>query len=496
MAVTSAVDPAEEIEDLRARLAEAEETLNALRSGEADAVVVDGPHGLQVYTLRTAVEPYRMLVEQMGQGALTVSRDGLILFCNDCFAQLLDRPRERLAGMRLQDFAAPGTERSVVELLERGRDPGRDIALRNSGGDTVDVYVTSVPIEIGGEEVRCLVTTDLSQQELRLRHAVVVEASRDAIYSLDQHLVIRTWNRGGAELTGFSAAEAVGRSEWDLCPPECRAELEDLVEQVRREGTAVSIDTVRRRKDGSRVDLIYTLTPLKGRDGHVTGYSVVAHDITERKEAERRLRFLTEEIDHRGKNLLATVQAIASLSARDASTLDNFLNAFIGRIHALASTHTLLSTHSWRGVTVREIAGAALAGFDGDGRIRIEGCGAVLRPKFAQDLALSLHELATNAAKYGALSVPDGRLDLEWRLDGGRLVVEWRERDGPPVMPPTKKGLGTKVIERTAGAAGHVDYVFHAEGVRCHFEFDADCCVPERGNRPTSSGSTTSGTPR
>jgi len=486
MATTGTIDPATELQQLRTRLAEAEETLRAVRAGEVDAVVVEGPDGPQVYTLKTAADPYRLLVEQMAQAALTVSPDGLILFCNGCLAQLLDVPRERLIGTRLQEHAAPGTAGRLDDLLASPREPGREIALRTRDGRAVELYVSSATVEAGGEAVRCLVVTDLSQHELRLRHAAVVEASRDIIYTLDDRLVIQTWNHGAEALTGLSAAQAVGRSEWELCPPDQRADLERMVRQVEDHGTAASMDTVRRRRDGRRLDLLYSLTPLKDRGGRLTGYSVVAHDITERKETEQRLLFLTAEIDHRAKNLLATVQAIAELSARGASDLDGFLRPFRARIQALAAAHDLLSSKGWSGAAMHDITAATLGGFGDDDRIRAGGCAATLKPRSAQDLALALHELATNAVKYGALSVPQGRVTLDWRLDGGWLVIEWRELDGPPVTPPARRGLGFRVIQQTAGPDGEVGYAFPPEGVRCRFTLPADClrCHPHPAPAP------------
>lgn len=465
-----------ELEELRARLSEVEQTLRALRSGEVDALVVDGPEGTRVYTLKDAAEPYRLLVEQMGEGALTASREGVILFCNQAFANFLARPRERLVGTRLQDHADGSAQARLYELLQGNYSAGRELVLRNRDGEAVEAYVTSTPLSIDGEDLRCLIMTDLSQQELRLRHDAVVQASEDAIYTVDSDLVIQTWNTGAEKMTGLTAAQAVGRSEWALCPNEYRAEMEELFRRVKQTARAASIDTVRQRPDQSRVDLIYSLTPLKGGNGRVTGYSVVAHDITERKEAEQRLRFLTAELDHRSKNLLAMVQAIVSLSASSdsASSVDGFLNAFTARIMALADAHRLLSRQGWRGADVRDIVGTALAGFDGDRRIEREGCAAELKPHAAHDLALSLHELTTNAAKYGALSVPHGRVQLGWWRESGPLVIDWRERMGPLVKPPKRQGLGSHVIQNLAAAYGRVDYRFEADGVRCRFELSPE----------------------
>lgn len=173
---------------------------------------------------------------------------------------------------------------------------------------------------------------------------------------------------------------------------------------------------------------------------------VVLHHVDlvarERERARARQEFLIAELDHRVKNTLATVQAITTLSARHSADLEDFLTSFMARIQALGSTHALLSRENWRGVRVRDIAAGALAGFGGDRRIRIHGGDATLKPKPAHDLALALHELATNAAKYGSLSVKEGRVELRWWLEERRLLIEWRELNGPRVAPPATEGPG------------------------------------------------------
>lgn len=469
--------PGAELEELRARLEAAEETLRAIRAGEVDAVVVEGPGEPQVYTLRSAAEPYRLLVERMAQGALTVSPDGLILFCNDSFAGLIDQPRERLYGARLTDHVAPEVRERLLALLRRGEEPGREIALCRRNGEIVEAYLTAAPLAIDGDDLRCLVVTDLSRQELRLRHAAVVEASDDPIYALSDDLVIRTWNRGAEALTGLAAAEAIGRSEWTLWSEGGRARLERLLRRVAASGGPASIDIARRRRDGSRAELVYTLTPLKDRGDRIAGYSVVAHDITARKETERRLRFLSAEVDHRAKNMLAMVQAIADLSSRTATGMDDFLAAFQARIQAMSVAHTLLSDNRWSGASVAGIIEGTLAGFRGDDRIRLSGCDAVLRPRAAQDLALALHELAINATKYGSLSVLGGRVEVDRRREGAQLVIEWREIGGPAVAAPTRQGLGAQVIRHGAGIKGTVDHRFDADGVRCIFTLGPESLV-------------------
>jgi PAS domain S-box-containing protein len=460
---------------LRSRLEAAEQMLCAMRSGEVDALVVDGPQRPHVCTFKTTVEPYRMLIEQMAQAALTVSRHGLILYCNESFARLVGRRRDSLLGARLQEHVVDGDQAKLDELLQNGYEPGREFAMRTQDGDLVAAYLSSSSLAVEDDEVRCIAVTDLSQQELRLRHVAVVEASHDVIYALDENLLIQTWNRGAELLTGLAPAEAIGRSESELWPSSRVAELTELVRQVRESGRPVSIDTVRRREDGSRADLIYTLTPIMGRDGQLTGYSVVAHDITDRKQNEERLGFLTAELDHRAKNLLASVQAIVALSARNASGLEDFLGSFKARLQALAVAHTLLSDHNWGGALVRDIVDGALGGFKDDNRIRTEGESVELRPLPAQNMALSLHELATNALKYGSLSVPGGRVEIVWWLKDGKLMLEWSEHDGPPVTPPKRHGLGSRMIQQLITEKdAQVDYRFDPHGVYCRFELPSD----------------------
>jgi PAS domain S-box-containing protein len=204
-------------------------------------------------------------------------------------------------------------------------------------------------------------------------------------------------------------------------------------------------------------------------------------DITERKVAEAELvesaaiqHRLTAEIDHRAKNLLAVIQAIARLSAHYCTSPDSFLDAFQDRIRALALTHTVLSDGHWQGASLRQIVTAETGAFDTEGRVSFAGDDVLLKAATAQSLTMALHELATNATKYGALSTSGGRLAIAWRrrADGG-LVLDWRESGGPPVRPPARTGFGRMVIEGAAGHGGAVDHRFRPEGVSCRIEVPA-----------------------
>ena len=205
-------------------------------------------------------------------------------------------------------------------------------------------------------------------------------------------------------------------------------------------------------------------------DGQATGALGVIIDITERKRAEERVRLLAREVDHRANNLLTVIEGIVTL-AQEADA-DALKQAIIGRIEALAIAHRLMAASRWRSANLKRLAEQELSAYrlaDG-GRIRLDGPDVALGPEQAQTLAMVFHELATNAAKYGALSVSEGRVEVSWTLSGqGDVEICWRETGGPPVKPPTRQGFGTNLITRAAadtlGANAQIDW--RAEGLVC-----------------------------
>lgn len=209
-------------------------------------------------------------------------------------------------------------------------------------------------------------------------------------------------------------------------------------------------------------------TPLRGADGRVERVIGVLEDITDRKTADAQRETLVAELDHRVKNVLASVQSLALQSARKAPSLDTFLKTFAGRLKAMASAHTLLTATRWRGASVHHIAAAELGGL-APGQTRWEGPEVFLTPRATNALALALHELATNAVKFGALSTDDGQVDVRWRLDTeGGLVLEWAESGGPLPGSPTHEGFGATLLNKVTGRelGGEARLEFLATGVR------------------------------
>jgi PAS domain S-box-containing protein len=215
-------------------------------------------------------------------------------------------------------------------------------------------------------------------------------------------------------------------------------------------------------------------------DGHPKRVVGVNIDVTTRKKVEEQQRALVGELDHRVKNVLATVSAVVGQTLNGSSSMSDFAAALNGRIQSMARTHELLSASRWRGISVAEIIQRELAPYIKDGNTEIDGPEVVLRAETGQVMAMVVHELATNAAKYGALSTQQGRVSIRWgqSSNGHRyaLVFEWRETGGPPVVAPQKSGYGTSTIRDVIPYefAGAVDLTFAASGVKCRIELPAD----------------------
>lgn len=210
-----------------------------------------------------------------------------------------------------------------------------------------------------------------------------------------------------------------------------------------------------------------TAAATSDRSGRVVRVSGVTVDITDRKKAEERQSLLTREVDHRAKNALALAQSIVRLTR--AQNVTAYVRAVEGRITALARVHTVLSLSSWQGAEIRRLVTEEIAPYSEAGQIQIAGGEVQLQPATAQTLALALHELVTNSAKYGSLSVLPGRLAITWQVADDTLILAWVESGGPPVTKPKQKGFGTRSviasIETQLG--GRADFDWRAEGLIC-----------------------------
>jgi PAS domain S-box-containing protein len=298
--------------------------------------------------------------------------------------------------------------------------------------------------------------------------SAIVESSDDAILSKNLDGIIQSWNKGAERLFGYTAEEAVGKPVLMLIPEDRHSEEPQIIERLRRGERVDHFETVRRRKDGSLIDISLTISPVKDKNGKVVGASKVARDISDRKKAEETKDLLLHEIKHRVKNTLGTVQAIASQTFRKAPPEER--DAFGARLRAMSEAHDLLTNQDWGQVAVTDVVTRAIAPFDPK-RFTLRGDDASLSAAKALLLAMAVHELATNAVKYGALSSSDGRILMEWKGGAGRLAFHWRESGGPPVTPPTHKGFGTKLIQRAmVGEHGKAQFDYAPDGLRAALE--------------------------
>jgi PAS domain S-box-containing protein len=304
------------------------------------------------------------------------------------------------------------------------------------------------------------------------RFAAIVACSDDAIVSKTLEGIITTWNAGAERIFGFTAGEMIGQHITRIVPPELCPEEEDILARLRRGEHIDHFETVRVAKNGRRIDVSVTVSPIRDKSGKIVGASKVGRDITERKQFERLQQLLIRELNHRVKNTLATVQSIANQTVHRAKSPDEFASSFGGRLQALARTHALLTQSSWQGAELAAIVRDQLPLIDTeDERISFSGPVVMLNAQAALHLGLVLHELATNAIKYGALSARRGRLSIKWmvRSEGGRhLVLQWQERGGPKISVPQSRGFGTSLIEKSLEAHGGITSIhYEAEGVTC-----------------------------
>jgi PAS domain S-box-containing protein len=304
------------------------------------------------------------------------------------------------------------------------------------------------------------------EREARLE-AVLESASDYAIFTTDPAGLVTNWNAGAKNLLGWSEAEALGMDSRLIFTPEDRergapeAEMAKALAEGRAENERWHL-----RKDGSRFWGSGLLLPLRGTAAG--GFLKVMRDETARREGDERQGLLIRELAHRVKNSLTLIMAMARQTGLRAADLDEFLGAFEGRLKALAGVHDLLSEEGWRSTPLAALVRTALAPHEG--RIRLGRVADLrLKPAAAQDLVLALHELATNAAKHGALSAPEGHVALEGRVSEGELVLTWCEAGGPPVVSPTGRGFGTTLLERVVAHQhkGWVGLDWQPEGLAC-----------------------------
>jgi PAS domain S-box-containing protein len=291
--------------------------------------------------------------------------------------------------------------------------------------------------------------------------------------------MITTLNPAAANLFGYSPEEVIGRNVRMLMPEPCCQEQHTYVVNYLEAGQVKIIGSPGRVVEGQRKDRSIFPIELTVSEVDVAGrrmFTGIVRDITERKRTEEHQALLVAELDHRVKNILAQVAVVASSTRQGSRSIDEFLQSLDGRIQSMAAAHSLLSKSGWQSAGLNTLVRNQLAPYATGANVTISGIDIALPPARIQALARVLHELATNAAKYGALSIPGGQVSVSWdcKPDGKatKLILIWRECGGPPVTSEVQSSYGVDLIRNLIPheIGGMVDLVFLAEGVSCKIE--------------------------
>jgi PAS domain S-box-containing protein len=333
------------------------------------------------------------------------------------------------------------------------------------------------------------ITERKQAEEAALRLASIVESSDDAILSTDLDGIIDSWNDSATRLYGYAAHEIIGKPVTVLIPADRQDEEPGIIERIRRGERVNHYETVRQRKDGSVVEISLTVSPIRDAAGRVVGASKIARDIAERRRAEELERLLLREMNHRIKNLFSLASGVVTLSARAAKSAPGLAEMIRDRLGALSRAHALTlpeitgtGAKLERSTTLAALVRTVLSPYvadppDNTRAMKISGPEVLVGAKAASSLALLLYEFATNAAKYGALSSSEGRVDVDWSVEDGRLKLIWRERGGPAVAhEPDFKGFGSRLSEGILASAfrGEISRDWARAGLIIHLSMPTD----------------------
>jgi PAS domain S-box-containing protein len=420
------------------------------------------------------------IVESSEDAIIGKTLEGIITSWNKSAERLFGYAAEEVIGKPVTILIPAdrqGEEETILKRIRSGQriEHFETVRQRKYGG-LIDISLSISPIKnsqgkiIGASKIARDITERKRAAEAAWRAEQefrdFAENASVGMHSIGADGIIVWANRTEIEMLGFTREEYIGRhiAEFHVDRPL----IEDILQRLAKRETLLNYEAQLLCKDGSVRHVLINSNVLWDGDRFIHT-RCFTRDITERKQSEAEIATLAREAEHRAKNVLATVQATVHLTQSD--TVEGLKQAIAGRIQALANVHTLFVKSRWTGAELRNLVAQELAPYcrDGDARARIDGAQVLLEPNAAQAIAVCLHELATNAAKYGALSQPEGRVQIEWSRTNSQLILRWTEANGPLVAQPTRRGFGMRVMERMVQGPlnGEIRFEWLPEGLAC-----------------------------
>jgi PAS domain S-box-containing protein len=423
---------------------------------------------------------YASLVESSDDAIVAKDTSGVVMGWNPAAERLFGWTAAEMQGQSIRRLLPPDRQYEEDRILERiraGERVGQFFTKRiHKDGHLIDVSITVSPVRDGSgaivgaskiaRDAGPLLESQRRIRESEERFRTLAETISQFVWvaNADGHIV--WYNQRFYDYTGLSEGDiAESLKDRVLHPEEAERVFASFAQAIEKGTSWEDLFRLRGRKGEYRWYLSRA-KPLRGEDGKVAWWFGTNTDVTDQREKEEQIRLLMMEVNHRSKNLLSTVQALAR---RSASEDPSFISRFEDRIRSLAVNQDILVQRAWREVPVAELIERQLAFLSGvPGELRAEGPDCALVPRAAEVIGMAIHELATNSLKYGALSVESGHVRIGWKCSASGLEIVWHERGGPPVSEPDHTGFGTTLIRDVPrhNLDAKVELDYRTEGVR------------------------------
>jgi PAS domain S-box-containing protein len=432
----------------------------------------------------------RAIIDGLGEGFLSVDADWRLTDCNPAAERFFRRSRDEILGLKLWNLTGLSDESPFATLGHRVAETRRvaeaELEYRAKGRQRT-LFIRAFPLASGIAAVWRDVTRARVIERRAARNAArymeVADGVPAAAWMSRADGKLEFINAAMAETLGWPPAELLGDGWMAALDPDHKAGLLLARSQARAAHAPFRYEARFRRKDGTPRILQLFGRPRFSGSGAFRGHLGICNDVTEVREAEKRQRVLVNELNHRVKNVLTTVQSLVRQTLREHGVDRLVEDEIVERLMALAAAHDVLTRGDWKGADLFDVAVEATKAYNHAHRIALAGPRVRIAPNTAIALSMAFHELATNALKHGALSVADGRVELFWDRDGDGVDLTWREHGGPPVVKPKRSGFGSRLLGRVlAGELGApADLVYPPEGLVCTIRAPAAALSPAAG---------------